>query len=206
MTVILNEGLPPERLNQRGDALALLASRRSASAKAMREPGPTPAQLDAILAAAVRVPDHGKLAPWRFIIIEGEARAALGAVLEARWRDLNPAHGEQTLAFVRSFFTRAPLTVCVVSTAAPHPKIPEWEQVLSAGAVCQTMLIAATALGVGCQWLTDWCAYDPVTTQAIGLGASEKVAGFVFLGTSAEPLADRPRPEPSSLTTRWAAP
>jgi len=200
MTVILNDGLPPERLNQRGDALALIASRRSASARAMGEPGPTPDQLDAILAAA------GKLAPWRFIIIEGEARAALGAVLEARWRDLNPAHGEQTLAFVRSFFTRAPLTVCVVSTAAPHAKIPEWEQVLSAGAVCQTMLIAATALGLGCQWITGWCAYDPVTTKALGLAAREKVAGFVFLGTPAEPLADRPRPEPSSLTVRWSPP
>jgi len=206
MTVILNDGLPPERLNQRGDPLALLASRRSASAKAMREPGPTPAQLDTILAAAVRVPDHGKLNPWRFIIIEGGARAALGAVLEARWRDLNPTHGEQSLAFVRSFFSRAPLTVCVVSTAAPHPKIPEWEQVLSAGAVCQTMLIAATALGVGCQWLTDWCAYDPVTTKAIGVGEAEKIAGLVFLGTSAEALVDRPRPQPSSLITRWAAP
>jgi nitroreductase len=206
MTVILNDGLPPERLNQRGDALSLLASRRSASAKAMGEPGPTPAQLDQILAAAVRVPDHGKLNPWRFIVIEGEARARLGAILEARWREMNPTHGDQTLAFVRSFFTRAPLTVCVVSTAAPHPKIPEWEQVLSAGAVCQTMLIAATAMGLGCQWLTDWCAYDPVTTKALGLSDAEKVAGFVFLGTPAEPLADRPRPEAASLTVRWSAP
>jgi nitroreductase len=206
MTVILNDGLPPERLNQRGDPLALLASRRSASAKAMREPGPTAAQLDGILAVAVRVPDHGKLNPWRFIVIEGDARARLGAILEARWKELNPTHGGETLAFVRSFFTRAPITVCVVSTAAPHPKIPEWEQVLSAGAVCQTMLIAATAMGLGGQWITDWCAYDPVTTKALGLAAREKVAGFVFLGTPAEPLADRPRPEPSSLTVRWSAP
>lgn len=206
MTVILNDGLPPERLNQRGDALALIASRRSASARAMGEPGPTPDQLDAILAAAVRVPDHGKLTPWRFIVIEGEARAALGAILEARWQELNPSHGGETLALARSFFTRAPLAVCVVSTAAPHAKIPEWEQVLSAGAVCQTMLIAATALGLGCQWITGWCAYDPVTTKALGLAAREKVAGFVFLGTPAEPLADRPRPEPSSLTVRWSPP
>jgi nitroreductase len=206
MPVILNDGLPPDTLNQRDSALDLLLTRRSASAKAMRPPGPTPEQLTAILKAAVRVPDHGKLTPWRFLLIEGDARAVLGAILEARWRELHPSHGEETLAFVRSFFTRAPTIVAVISTAAPHAKIPEWEQVLSAGAVCQNMLIAAAALGVGAQWITDWCAYDAETTKALGLSGSEKVAGFVFFGAPAEPLADRPRPDPESLLTRWTAP
>jgi nitroreductase len=185
--------------------MSLLLTRRSASAKAMGAPGPTAEQLDRILTAAVRVPDHGKLTPWRFIVIEGEARAALGRVLETRWRELHPGHGEETLAFVCSFFTRAPVIVAAVSTAGPHVKIPEWEQVLSAGAVCQTMLIAAAAIGVGAQWITDWCAYDPVTVSALGLTGTEKVAGFVFFGTRTEPLADRPRPEAESLVTRWTA-
>ncbi|MFO1090276.1 MAG: nitroreductase [Hyphomicrobiales bacterium] len=206
MTITLNDGLPPDRLNTKSDPLELISTRKSASAKAMGDPGPSPQQLDRILKAAVRVPDHGKLTPWRFIIIEGDARATLGKALEARWHDLHPEHGEGALSFVRSFFTRAPTVVCVVSTATSHPKIPEWEQVLSAGAVCQTMLVAATAMGIGCQWLTDWCAYDPVTTKAIGLAPHEKVAGFIFLGTPTEPLMDRPRPEPESLTTRWRAP
>jgi nitroreductase len=139
-------------LNDTSSILTLLATRRSASAKAMAEPGPTTAQLDQILAAAVRVPDHGKLAPWRFIVFEGEARAKFGRALRQRWHELHPDHGEASLAFNEGLLLRAPTVVAVISTAAPHPKIPEWEQVLSAAAVCQTILFAATALKVGCQW------------------------------------------------------
>jgi nitroreductase len=193
-------------LNDTTSILHLLHSRRSASAKAMAEPGPTAEQLREILACGVRVPDHGKLAPWRFIVFEGEARARFGEVMKARWQALNPTHGEGTLEFVRKMFLRAPTIVAVVSTAAPHPKIPEYEQLLSAAAVCQNMLLAATALGVGCQWNTDWMAYDGETAKAMGLAAHEKVAGLIYLGTATEPYEDRPRPDPEALTTRWAAP
>jgi nitroreductase len=204
MAVELNEGLPAERLNDRSSVLALLASRRSASAKAMAEPGPNAAEISAILQVAVRVPDHGKLTPWRFIVIEGEARTQAGDILAKRWRALNPGHGEAIVAEQRRTFLRAPVVVGVVSTAGEHPKIPVWEQVLSAGAVCQNMLIAAAAMGIGCQWITGWQAYDREFLAALGVGEGEKMAGFVYFGTPVEPVTDRPRPEPESLITRWS--
>ncbi len=191
-------------LNDTSSALSLVKTRKSASAKAMTSPGPTPEQLAEILGAAVRVPDHGKLAPWRFIIWEGDARAAFGDTMRARWLELHPEHGESTLEFVRAMFLRAPTVVAVVSRAAEHPKIPIWEQQLSAGAVCMTMLYAATALGVGCQWNTDWIAYDAGIAKAMGLAPHEKIAGILYFGTPAAPLEDRPRPDPQSLVTRWS--
>ena len=192
-------------LNDTSSILNLLHTRRSASAKAMGAPGPSAAQLTEILACGVRVPDHGKLAPWRFVLFEGEARAAFGKVMRERWHVLNPAHSEGTLGFVEKMFLRAPTVLAVISTARPNPKIPEWEQVLSAAAVCQNMLLAAAALGVGCQWNTDWMAYDAATTKAMGLAAHEKVAGIMYFGTSTEALEDRPRPDPATLLTRWQA-
>ena len=192
-----------QTFNDTSSVLSLLESRKSASAKTMGEPGPSPEQLARILACAVRVPDHGKLAPWRFILWEGEARAAFGDVMKARWQKLNPEHGESTLAFVRSMFLRAPTVLGVISTAAEHPKIPVWEQQLSAGAVCMNVLYAATALGLGCQWNTDWVAYDAEIAAAMGLKPHEKVAGLIYLGTSTVALEDRPRPDSQSLLTRW---
>ena len=192
-------------LNDTSSVLGLLKTRKSASAKAMTEPGPTARQLSEILACAVRVPDHGKLSPWRFILWEGEARAAFGEVMSARWHACHPEHGADSLAFVRGLFLRAPAVLAVVSTAADHPKIPLWEQQLSAGAVCMNILYAATALGLGCQWNTDWIAYDPAIAAAMGLKPHEKVAGLIYLGTPAAPLEDRPRPDPQALLTRWAA-
>ena len=191
------------QLNDPSTALSLLLTRRSASAKAMTEPGPLPDQLHLILTAAVRVSDHGKLTPWRFILFEGDTRAHFGEVLAARWKVLNPAHGEEMLAFQRSFFLRAPVVVAVISSAASHVKIPIWEQTLSAGAVCQNMLLAATALGIGCQWMTDWPAYDEEINRAMGMGPHEKVAGFIYLGTPTIAYEDRPRPDPLAITTRW---
>jgi len=193
------------QLNDTSSILALLQTRKSASAKAMGEPGPSAEQIGEILKCAVRVPDHGKLTPWRFILFEGEARAAFGDRLRTRWQELHPEHGEGTLGFVRGMLLRAPTVIAVVSTAAEHPKIPVWEQQLSAGAVCMTMLLAATALGVGCQWMTDWLVYDEAMARTMGLAAHEKLAGLIYLGTSTAPLEDRPRPDPQSLLTRWAA-
>lgn len=192
-------------LNDTSSALALLRSRKSASAKAMTEPGPTAAQLQEILSIAVRVPDHGKLSPWRFILIEGPARTALGEIAARRWRALRPEDSEATLAYARGLLLRAPAVLVVVSTAKPHAKIPEWEQVLSAGAVCQNILLAAAATGIGAQWNTDWVAYDPEMTAAMGVADGEKVAGLIYLGTPAVPLEDRPRPDTAALLTRWEA-
>lgn len=192
------------QFNDTSSVLSFLETRRSASAKAMAGPGPTAAQLETILKAAVRVPDHGKLNPWRFILFEGKARARFGQAMRARWRELHPAHGEETLGIVEGLFLRAPCVLAVVSTARTHPKIPIWEQQLSAGAVCLTILHAATAQGFGCQWNTDWIAYDRAIAGVMGLTEDERVAGFIYIGTPAAPLEDRPRPDPASLLTRWS--
>lgn len=190
-------------LNDTSSALALLRSRKSASVKAMGEPGPSPDQLKSVLEVAVRAPDHGKLTPWRFILFEGGARGKIGERFAARWRELHPSHGADAIAFQRGLFLRASLALVVVSRAAPHPKIPEWEQIMSAAAVCENILLAAAALGLGCQWNTDWVAYDPETTKAMGLTGTERVTGILYFGTPTAPLEERPRPDPMALLTRW---
>lgn len=194
------------QLNDTSSVLALLATRKSASAKAMAAPGPTPEQLSEILRLGVRVPDHGKLAPWRFLLWEGDARARFGDVLRARWQELHPDHGGQTLDAAHGLFLRAPTVLGVVSTAQEHPKIPVWEQQLSAAAVCMNILYAATAMGIGCQWNTGWVVYDPLIATAMGLQPHERLAGLIYFGTSTAPLEDRPRPDPATLLTRWQAP
>lgn len=191
------------RLNDTSSALTLLRTRKSASVKAMGEPGPTPEQLKAILEIAVRVPDHGKLTPWRLVLFEGEARRKFGEIIKARWQELHPEHGEDALAFQAGLFLRAPTVLVVASKAGPHVKIPEWEQLLSAGALTQNMLLAAAALGVGAQWNTDWIAYDGEIMKAMGLSDQEKIVGIVYFGTPQAALEDRPRPDPESLITRW---
>src|SRR5581483_5423362 len=168
-------------------------SRRSGSAKAMTDPGPSAEQLNVILRAASRVPDHGKLFPWRFIVIEGEGRARLGAALA----DVLAEEGdpESVLAAERERFLRAPVVVAVVSRIRENIKIPVWEQQLSAGAVCQTMLIAAHALGFVANWLTEWCAYHPRVLEKLELKPGERIAGFVYIGSAKEPLEERIRPD-----------
>jgi nitroreductase len=190
-------------LNDTSSALSLLKTRKSASVKAMGEPGPSPEQLKTILEIAVRVPDHGKLTPWRLVLFEGSARRKFGEVIKARWHQLHPDHGAESLAFQASLFLRAPTVIAVVSRAGPHVKIPEWEQLLSAAALTQNMLLAAAALGVGAQWNTDWIAYDRGIMAAMGLSETEKIVGFVYFGTPQAVLEDRPRPDPESLVTRW---
>jgi nitroreductase len=202
--VELNKGLAFEALNDTSDALNLLETRRSASAKAMTGPGPSGEQLDRLLNIAVRVPDHGKLTPWRFIVFEGEARERAGQIVADRYHELHPGHGEETLKLQRNMFSRAPCVVGVVSTAtADHPKIPEWEQLMSAGAVCQNLLVAATAMGLGAQWISGWFAYDRQVLTTLELSEAERIAGFIYLGTPAQLQEDRPRPEPASMTTRF---
>lgn len=191
------------KLNDLTSPLTFLKTRKSASAKALGLPGPTPAQLAEILEIAVRVPDHGKLTPWRFVLFEGAARAEIGQAFATRWRALHPEHGEDMLAFQRGLFLRAPVVIAVVSTAAAHSKIPEREQLLSSAAVCYNIVLAATAVGLDAQWQTDWVAYDNEAMAAMGLKEGERVSGFVYIGTTTAPLEDRPRPDPQTLVTRW---
>jgi len=180
----------------------LLLSRRSGSAKAMKGPGPDADQLRRIMAAGTRVPDHGKLTPWRFILFEGEGRARMGTILAeaiAGERDSSPERVEQE----RNRFMRAPVVIAVVSRAREQIAIPVWEQQLSAGAVCMTMVIAAHAMGFVANWITEWCAYHPKVLERIGLKPTERIAGFIYIGHPAEPLEDRPRPSIDAVTTRF---
>ena len=179
--------------------LEFLARRRSTSAVTLTEPAPSPAELDDLLRLAARVPDHGKLAPWRFIVLEGAGKARLVERLEA----LAGTRGDDTLAGKLAKLKIPPMAVFVVSSPKPG-KIPEWEQVLSAGAVCTTLLYAALAMGFGANWITDWYSYDPDATGILGLSAAEKVAGCVLLGTPREPPLERERPDPQALVTRWS--
>ena len=192
-----------EDLNDLSSPLRLLQTRRSALAKAMGEPGPSPEQVDQLLEMAVRVPDHGKLHPWRFIVFEGEARAKMGDVLAERWRQLHPEHGDETVEQQRQTFLRAPVVIAVVSAPVESPKVPEWEQVMSAGAVCHNLLLGATAMGFGAQWISGWCAFDRPVLEKMGLAEGEKLAGFIYIGTAAPGLGDGPRPDHKALTTRW---
>lgn len=178
------------------ETLELLARRRSTVAKNIRDPGPSGEQLEALLKIAARVPDHGKLHPWRFIVFEGEARTRFSRKLEARFREIEPDAPPERYDLERIRFERAPVVVAVISSLKDSPKIPEWEQVLSAGAVCQILLIASSAMGFAAQWLTEWYAYDEVMTTEMGLNESERVAGFIYIGTASEEPTERKRQAP----------
>jgi nitroreductase len=182
------------------DVLRFLALRRSASAKTLVAPGPNADTLHDILRIAARVPDHGKLAPWRFVILEGEAKTAFVAALEAiAARRPDSERLDAPLFKIRI----PPLTIAVISRISQN-KIPAWEQELSAGAVCQNLLLAAQAMGFGANWITDWYAYDPEVDALLGLKPGERVAGYVHIGTPDEPPQERVRPDLDALVTRWA--
>jgi nitroreductase len=186
------------------DAIELLLSRRSGSAKAMTGPAPDSTQLNQILTAAARVPDHGKLFPWRFIVIEGEARTRYGQMLADVLKQTEPsAATEERLAMERGRFERAPVVVAVVSRVREQIPIPVWEQELSAGAVCQTMLIAAHALGFVAGWITEWCAFHPLVLERMGLKPGERIAGYIYIGHPAVPLEERVRPDMSKIVSRY---
>lgn len=185
------------------DTLELLLTRRSVKAIEMIEPGPTDGELDLVLRAAARVPDHGKLGPWRFLRFTGEARRAFGAVLVDAWRAAHPEDEEARVELERGRFLRAPVVVAVISSVLPGHKIPEWEQVLSAGAVCMNMLTAAHASGYVAQWLTEWVAYDAHVARALGLGPDERVAGFIYIGSPLQEPKERVRPDLEERITDW---
>ncbi len=181
-----------------------LSRRRSVKPDRLAAPGPTAAELDTILTIASRVPDHKKLAPWRFIVIEGEGREKLGQVVADACivaEKEPPSHIR--LETERTRLMRAPVVIAVVSRVTPHRSAPEWEQVLSAGASCFNLCLAANALGFGTSWITEWIAYNGAVGAALGLGENERVAGFIYIGTPVERSEDRERPALADIVTRW---
>lgn len=180
----------------------LLATRRSGKPRDMVAPGPDAAQLRTILSAAMRVPDHGKLAPWRFLVIDD--RDAFAALLQNAFRASRGTPERADVDAIDQFARQAPTLVTVLS-APVEGKIPRWEQELSAGAACLNLVAAATAEGFVAGWLTGWAAYDPHVRAGLGASESERVAGFIFIGTPARPLEERPRPDFESRVAHWPA-
>ena len=184
-------------------ALQALLRRLSVPSRLLGEPGPDADQLHTLLTAAVRVPDHGKLTPWRFIRIAGSARRALGDALAARQHERDPDCAPAVVEKDRQRFDHAPLILAVVACLQPGHKVPEQEQWLSAGCACFSLLQAAQALGFGAQWLTGWAAYDAAIGARLGLAGHERIAGFIHIGTPREAAPERPRPDPLALLTDW---
>lgn len=188
--------------NDTSSPAALMATRRSGKPRDLGAPGPTPAQLDRILAAATRTPDHGKLAPWRFVIVPEGKRDAFHALLERAYRTERPEAGKVELEAVRQFAYQAPALVVAISTPAHASHIPIWEQELSVGAACMNLLVATHAEGLAGGWLTGWAAYSDIVRDAFGQ-AGERIAGFLFLGTPSRELEERPRPDPETVIRTW---
>jgi nitroreductase len=187
-------------LKPRPEALDFLLSRRSRPAKTLAAPGPDRETLRRLLTAAARTPDHGKLEPWRFVVIEGAALSRVADALEARAAEAGLAPAEAAKA--ASGFRQAPCVVAVASAPKPSDKIPEWEQALSAGAACLQLLNAALAAGWGANWLTGWGAYDrPFLERTLGLSPAERIAGFIHIGAETVPAPERPRPDPDAVAT-----
>ena len=184
--------------------LALLSSRRSVKPDGLGPPGPGPRELETMLTIAARVPDHKKLVPWRFITFEGDARARFGEIIAGACvaEEKEPPSAVR-LAMERGRLLRAPLVVCVVSRVVARPGVPEWEQVLSAGAACLSLCLAANAMGYGTSWITEWIAYSARVRTALGLADNERIAGFVYVGTPAERPDDRERPALSDIVVGW---
>lgn len=186
------------------DALQLLKTRRSVKPIELTLPAPSPAEIDTLLTIASRVPDHGKLTPWRFIIFEGPARDEAGEVVADVFRAKQPDATADQIAFERQRLSRAPLVIAVISRAAPHVKIPEWEQQLSAGASAMSLVIAAHAMGYAASWITEWYTYDRAILEQLGIKVEERVAGFIHIGTPRRPPEDRERPALTSIVTRYS--
>lgn len=183
------------------EARRLLALRRSANKHFISEPGPSSEELDELLAVAARVPDHRKLGPWRFVVFEGGARREFGAALSGMLRQRNAPEEEAVAA--QSALERAPTVVAVVSSPVNDGRTPIWEQELSAGAVCYNLLLAANAAGWAGVWLTEWMAFDAGAGQLLGLAESERIAGFVYIGTATMESPERARADVSARITRW---
>jgi nitroreductase len=185
------------------EALQLLKTRKSVPASFLAAPGPGEAEIAEIIAIASRVPDHGKLVPWRFIVFAGDAGKQASEALAGIFAKKNPAAEQKQLDEERVRLARAPLVIAVVSKAAPHPKIPEWEQILSAGNAAMNVVMAAHALGYAAQWTTGWIAYDDDAGKLLGLNPGERFVAFVHIGTPTAPGGERPRPAATDVVTYW---
>jgi len=187
------------------ETIDLLLRRRSLPPQGMTGPGPSPEEIETLLTIASRVPDHGKLTPWRFVVFEGAARLRVGAIAAEIAEADDPGLADARRQTELARFSHAPLVIAVVSRAAPHVKIPEWEQILSAGAACMNLVVAANAMGYVAGWLTEWCAYDRRFRTAIGVEDGEKIAGFVHIGRPNMASEDRRRPRLAEVVSYFPA-
>jgi len=180
-----------------------LRTRRSVGIGFLKDPGPTPDELNEILTIGTRVPDHGKLTPWRLVVIDGDARAVAGEKLAEIAKRNNPSIDEASLANERRQFLPAPVTIGVIFSHKPLAKAPELEQLLSAGNVCFSLMHAAFAMGYAASWVTRWFAFDTGAQQMLGAKGGERFVGFVHIGTPTTVIEDRDRPDLSKVVTHW---
>lgn len=183
-----------------------LLKRTSAPIPELKEPAPTDAQIDTLIRIATRVPDHGRLTPWRFILYRGDARHEIGEKLAALAEQREGPLSEPRLAQERARFSRAPLVIGVVHVPKENPKIPQWEMLLSGGAAAMNMVIAANAMGFHTNWITNWYSDVPEGREILGLSPQERVIGFVHIGTFAGEIQDRPRPDARTLVSDYSGP
>lgn len=183
-----------------------LAARRSVKPDRLAAPAPTAEELNKILTVGTRVPDHKKLSPWRFIVFEGDARASAGEIFaKACEKEEREPPSHVRLDMERARFMRSPMVIAVISSVKPRPGAPEWEQVLSVGALCFNLCLAANSLGFGTSWLSEWIAYSPTVREAFGLTEHEKIAGFIYVGTPMEKPEERERPKLEAIVKHWPA-
>jgi nitroreductase len=188
--------------NDRSTPFSLLSTRRSGKPRDLVAPGPDDAQLRQILEIAARTPDHGKLAPWRFVIVPEDKRGALAKVITQAYRVERPQAARLEIEALEQFASQAPVLVVALSSPKVESHIPLWEQELSAGAACMNLLHAAHALGFAGGWLTGWSAYSDAVRDAFG-AEPERIAGFLFLGTPGKQLEERPRPDLEKIISTW---
>lgn len=182
-----------------------LLTRRSVGMAFLKEPGPSANELEQILTIGTRVPDHGKITPWRLVVIAGEARAQAGEKLAEIFARNNPGIDAASIGIERQRFLPAPLTIGVISSPKPHPKVPEFEQLLSAGNVAFNLLHAAFAMGFAASWVTRWYSFDAEAAGMLGAGEGERFVGFVHIGTPTAAIEDRPRPALADIVSHWGA-
>ncbi len=185
------------------DTIDFLLTRRSIHIRTMEGPGPDDAALKKILEAGMRVPDHGRLTPWRFLVIRGDARKTLGDRIGEIYRAKTPDAIDEQVEIERERLMRASIVVAVVSKVAKEHKIPVWEQVLSSGAACQNILIAALSMGYAAMWVTEWYSYNADFKAALGLAPDDQIAGFVYLGSEGGPVEERARPSYDDIVSEW---
>ncbi len=191
-------------MNDPDTVISHLATRRSAKPRQLEAPGPSTEQLEEILTIAARTPDHGKLAPWRFVVIDADQRAAFADMLDKAYRRERPDAGRLEIEAVAAFAHQAPCLVVVLSAPDTTSHIPLWEQRLSCGAATMNLLHAIHAYGFAGSWITGWAAYDEDVAAALGAHADDRVAGFVFLGTRPDSPEERLRPALGDIVHHWS--